>query len=197
MEKGGLVDSLTRVGVTSETAFGFADEMRVGLRGMVRRVWGRRGVKVVQRVQMVCRWTYLFLVVDVRRGRLLWSWIDSMKSESIAAAVNGLKHHSDIAALVWDGARGHRAELVEGIGLPTIVQPPYSPELNPAERVFQEVRRWVEGRVYESVEEKMEAVDSYLRELEYDPGRVRSLTAWNWIKHSTQSLPAHYAASLA
>ena len=194
MEKGGLVDSLTRAGVTSETAFGFADEMRVGLRGMVRRVWGRRGVKVVQRVQMVYLWTYLFLVVDVRRGRLQWSWIDSMRSESIAGAVNGLKHHSDIAALVWDGARGHRAELVEGIGLPTIVQPPYSPELNPAERVFQEVRRWVEGRVYESVEEKMEAVDSYLRELEYDPGRVRSLTAWNWIKHSTQSL---YAASLA
>ena len=174
--------------MTSETAFGFADEMRVGLRGMVRRVWGRRGVKVVQRVQMVYLWTYLFLVVDVRRGSLLWSWIDSMRTESIAAAVNGLKHHSDISALVWDGARGHRAELVEGIGLPTIVQPPYSPELNPAERVFQEVRRWVEGRVYGSVEEKMEAVDSYLRELESDPGRVRSLTAWNWIKHSTQSL---------
>ena len=197
MEKGGLADSLAREGVTSGTAFGFADEMRVGLRGMVRRVWGRRGVKVVQRVQMVYRWAYLFLVVDVRRGRLLWSWIDSMRSESIAAAVNGLKRHSDIAALVWDGARGHRAELVEDVGLPTIVQPPYSPELNPAERVFQEVRRWVEGRVYESVEEKMEAVDSYLRELESDPSRVRSLTNWNWIKHSTLRLPTPYAASLA
>ena len=93
--------------MTSETPFGFADEMRVGLRGMVRRVLGRRGVKVVQRVQMVYRWRYLFLVVDVRRGRLQWSWIDSMKSESIAGAVNGLKHHSDMEALVWDGARGH------------------------------------------------------------------------------------------
>ena len=195
MEKGGLVDSLARAGVTSETAFGFADEMRVGLRGMVRRVWGRRGVKVVQRVQMVYRWMYLFLVVDVRRGRLLWSWIDSMRSESIAAAVNSLKRHSDIAALVWDGARGHRAESVESMGLPTIVQPPYSPELNPAERVFQEVRRWVEGRVYGSVEEKMEAVDSYLRELESDPSRVRSLANWHWIKRSTLSLPTHYPAS--
>lgn len=182
--------------MTSETAFGFADEMRVGLRGMVRRVWGLRGVKVVQRVQMVYRWMYLFLVVDVRRGKLMWSWIDSMRSESIAAAVNGLKHHSDIAALVWDGARGHRAELVEGMGLPTIVQPPYSPELNPAERVFQEVRRWVEGRVYGCVEEKMEAVDSYLRELESDPVRVRSLTNWDWIRYSMQSLPTHYAPSL-
>ena len=158
--------------------------MRVGLRGMVRRVWGRRGVKVHQRVQMVYKWTYLFLVVDVRRGRLLWSWIDSMRSAAIAAAVDGLKHHSDMEALVWDGARGHRGEMVRSVGLATIIQPPYSPELNPAERVFQEVRRWVEGRTYGSIDEKVEAVDAYLGELESDPGRVRSLTAWDWIEHS-------------
>ena len=183
--------------MSSETAFGFADEMRVGLRGMVRRVWGRRGVKVHQRVQLVYKWMYLFLVVDVRRGRLLWSWIDSMKSEAIASAVDGLKHQTDMEALVWDGARGHRGEMVRSVGLATIVQPAYSPELNPAERVFEEVRRWVEGRIYGSIDEKVEAVDAYLSELESDPGRVRSLTAWKWIEHTTRSLPAHYVASSA
>ena len=91
VEKGGFSCALAGAGVSSDTAFGFADEMRVGLRGMVRRVWGRRGVKVHQRVQMVYKWTYLFLVVDVRRGRLLWSWIDSMRSAAIAAGVDGLK----------------------------------------------------------------------------------------------------------
>ena len=39
--------------MTPRTPLGFADEMRVGLRGMVRRVWGRRGVKVRQRLQLV------------------------------------------------------------------------------------------------------------------------------------------------
>ena len=48
----GLSRCLAEAGVSSDTAFGFADEMRVGLRGMVRRAWGRRGVKVVQRVQV-------------------------------------------------------------------------------------------------------------------------------------------------
>ena len=61
------------------------------------------------------------------------------------------------------------------------------------ERVFQEVRRWVEGRTYGSIDEKMEAVDAYLGELESDPDRVRSLTAWDWIEHSTRSLPAHFS----
>ena len=70
--KGGLSEALCGAGVTRETVFEFADEMRVGLRGTVRRVWGRRGVKVRQRVQTVYEWIYLFCVVDGRRGRLTW-----------------------------------------------------------------------------------------------------------------------------
>ena len=42
-------------------------------------------------------------------------------------------------ALVWDGARGHRGEKVRNVGLATIIQPAYSPELNPVERLFEEV----------------------------------------------------------
>ena len=77
------------------------------------------------------------------------------------------------------------------------MQPAYSPELNPAERVFEDVRRWVEGRIYGSIDEKVEAVDVYLSELESDPGRVLSLTALKWIEHTTRSLPAHYVTSSA
>ena len=181
--------------MTSGTVLGYADEMRVGLRGMVRRVWGRRGVRVVQRVQLAYRWMYLFLVVDGLRGRLSWTWIDSMRSEAIASSVRGLGTQTDVGALVWDGARGHRGEKVRSVGLPTIVQPPYSPELNPAERVFGEVRRWVEGRIYRTIEDKMEAVNAYLRDLESDPSRVRSLAGWNWIDDNIRRLPAHLAAA--
>ena len=117
-----------------------------------------------------------------------------MKSERIAAAVNGLKHQTDVGALVWDGARGHRSELVESVEVPTIVQPPYSPELNPAERGFEEVRRCVESRLYRRIEEKVAAVNAYLGELESDPGRVRSLAGWGWIEDNVQLLPAHFVA---
>ena len=64
MEKGGLGEALGDAGVMRETVLGFADEMRVGLPGTVRRVWDRRGVKVRQRVQTVYEWMYLFCVVD-------------------------------------------------------------------------------------------------------------------------------------
>ena len=75
-----------------------------------------------------------------------------------------------------------------------IVQPAYSPELNPAERVFEEVRRWVEGRVYGSLEEKTAAVDECLSRLESDPERARSLVSWEWIRRNVQELSEDYAA---
>ncbi|MFQ6028417.1 MAG: transposase [Dehalococcoidia bacterium] len=173
---------------------GFADELRVGLRGMVRRVWGRRGVKVRQRLQLTYKWRYLFLVVDGQKGRLHWTWIDSMTAEKVGAAVNGLKHHTDVAALVWDGAPSHRNELVRGVGLPLIPLPPYSPELNPAERVFEEVRRWIEGKVYPFLEDKVKAVEACLSELESKPDCVRRLANWDWIEAAIQKLPAQIAA---
>ena len=196
MEKGGLGRSLRKAGVSPGALVGFADEMRVGLRGMVRRVWGARGLKVVQSLQLRYEWKYLFLVVDFGRGKLEWAWMDSMKSETVVRAVLGMRRHTQVRALVWDGASSHRSELVRSVvGVKTVVQPPYSPELNPTERVFEEVRRWVEGRVYGSIEEKTAAVDEYLRELESDPERVKSLVSWEWIRRNVQELSGDYAAS--
>jgi hypothetical protein len=39
----------------------FADEMRLGLLGQVRRVWGRRGEKQRWRIELRYKWVYLVL----------------------------------------------------------------------------------------------------------------------------------------
>ena len=117
-----------------------------------------------------------------------------MAGEQMVAAVGGLQKHTDIAALVWDGAPGHRNELVGELGMPLIGLPPYSPELNPAERLFEEVRREIEGKVYATLDEKMQAVQDFLTDFEADPQRVRSLTWWDWIDAAIQGLPINYAA---
>jgi transposase len=51
--------------------------------------------------------------------------------------------------------------------MPLIVLPPYSSELNPVERVFEEVRRAIEGKAYATLEDKMTAVAEFLTHLEY------------------------------
>jgi hypothetical protein len=53
--------------------------------------------------------------------------------------------------------------------------------LNPAERVFAEVLRWVEGRRYERIEVKKAAVEEVLKRLEAE-GKVSSLVGWHYIR---------------
>jgi len=41
--------------------------------------------------------------------------------------------------VVWDHAASHKAKVVGEVGLRRVYKPSYSPEINPAERVFAEV----------------------------------------------------------
>ena len=108
-------------------------------------MWAPRGVKVRQRVQLVYEWRYLVLAIDGVSGRVWWQWTRSMRKEAIAPVVADWRN-AGLAALVWDGAPAHRSHLVRDVGVTLITQPAAAPELNPVERLFQELRRAVAGR---------------------------------------------------
>ncbi len=169
-------------------AWAHADEMRLGLHGQVRRVWAPRGVKVRQRKQIAYAWTYLALAVDGQRGTLQWTWLPTVRKEALAPVVAGWQA-AGLRAVVWDSSGSHRARLVRDVGLPLIALPAYAPECNPAERVFEEIRRASEGRVYPDLEAKRTAADTVLTALAADPARVRRLTDWTWIADADAGLP--------
>ncbi len=87
-------------------------------------------------------------------------------------------------------APSHTAGLIKGSGVVTVNLPPYSPELNPVERIFEELRRRIEGQVYGRIELKVEAAERVLRELAAEPARVIRLAGWPWITDALASLPA-------
>ena len=194
MEKGGLTECLEAAGIseagiseasTSESVF-FGDEMRLGLIGQVRRRWAPRGVKLRQPVEFTYKWTYLNLAVNPMEGTLRWDWTPDMKAESIAPVLK--KWEEDLEAIVWDGAKGHQGSEYDGVEISRIRQPPYSPELQPAERVFEYLRARIEGIVYGELEAKKEAVEDELRKLAACREKVRSLTCWDWIERTLTQL---------
>jgi hypothetical protein len=190
VEKGGLAAALDAVGLTGVNRIGFADELRLGLRGTTRRVWGRRGIKVRQRLQLKYEWRYLFAAVDGQTGRVWWGWAPTMKAEALWPLVAGLQEMAVLDGLVWDNAPSHRDADIADVGLALVPLPPYSPELNPAERLFEEIRRRVEGRVYATLDDKAADVEAFLEELDADPVRVRRLCGWDWINAAITTLPA-------
>ena len=187
MEKGGLSAQLMAIGCTDSDGLYWGDEMRVGLIGQVRRVWAPRGVKVVQALEYQRTWAYLNLVVNGVSGQVRWGWTENMKAVSIAPMVKQWGEDG-VSVVVWDRAPGHRGPAYADVTVQLLEQPPYSPELNPAERVFEYLRSKVEGRVYGTIDAKKAAIEAELEMLAAAPERLKSLAGWNWIRESVNSL---------
>jgi DDE superfamily endonuclease len=181
---------------TREDSFGFADEMRLGLHGHRRRVWFGCGVKLRQRLEMQFVWKWLCLAVDSVSGKIVWSWQETMKCDSMQKSLrvfgeSGMKH------IVWDNAPSHRSKVLRDTVPHLHFLPAFSPELNPAERVFEEVRRHVEGKVWVSLDAKMAAVELYLTSLVQDEDRLKRLVCWDWIRESVKCLPERRTDQMA
>ncbi len=77
--------------------------------------------------------------------------------------------------MILDGAGAHRSQRVSYGKMDRQLLPPYSPELNPVERFFQELRRELKNKVYESYEEVEKAVEEifkrYLRKPETETNK--------------------------
>jgi hypothetical protein len=180
-----MTAALVEAGVTRDAGVLCADELRLGLRGQVRRVLAPRGVGVAQRLQLKYEWAYLLLAVDPRAGTLRWRWLERPRAAPIKETLAAWA----LDAVIWDGAGAHRAKLLADLPTARVRLPPYSPELNPAERVFQEIRRRTEGQVYDSVADKQAVAQAYLANLAANPDRARRLCGWSWIHHALQQLP--------
>ncbi len=191
MEKGGLLGALLGAGLASGAGAWHSDEMRLGLRGQTRKVLAPKGAKeVVQPLQVRYEWSYLVvLAVSPLTGEIRWEWIERMRQEHLRPVLE--RWNLEVVVVVWDRAPSHRAKSLRKLPTKRVFLPPYSPELDPAERIFEEVRRRVEGKVYEDLEAKRREAESYLQELRGAPERVKSLCGWGWLREALQSLPTH------
>jgi hypothetical protein len=144
-----------------------------------------RGVKVVQRVRVEYRWTSLLLAVGPLGGALRWAWLARLRQ----GALRPILAEWRLDGVVGDRAPSHRGKQLAELATRRVYRPPYSPELNPAERVFAELRREVEGLVDETLAAKQAAAERLLRELAADPQRGKRLGGWDWLQQALTSLP--------
>lgn len=172
--------ALAEAGLSSGKSVKFEDEIRVGLMSHPRHCWARQGHRVRQRIQLSRSYETCALLLDPVEATLEWSWVPNTKQESFAPLLEAW-HEKGLQGLIWDGARGHIGALVKRVEVAQVLLPVASPELNPVERLIQEVRRATQGAVYESLEEKKAKVEEKLREYAADPEALCRLTGWAWI----------------
>ena len=190
LEKRGLGARLKAVGLRLGQGIVWGDEMKLGLRARVRKVWAPRGVAVSQAVQIGWKYTYVAVAVDPMTGRLWWAWQANMMGEEMARIWRTWAKEPAIDGRVWDGVGGHRGQAMQAVDAPRVVQPPHAPEPDPVERFFRELRRAVEGRVHPDLQAKQAALEPILNAWRADPERVKKLCGWGWIRKAPTQLPA-------
>ena len=91
--------------------------------------------------------------------------------------------------LVLDGAPSHRSEkIVHPENVSLLMLPAYSPELDPAERWFQEFRRKLSNTTFESVALMQEALSRTLLPYWKDPALLKRLTGYPWWVEAVEAL---------
>lgn len=93
------------------------------------------------------------------------------------------RHPEDRIVMITDGAGWHNSEsLLIPENMRLIKLPPYAPELNPVEHIWDDLReKSFHNRVFNSIDALEQHLSSSLREMELDNQRVHSITAWTWI----------------
>jgi transposase len=88
--------------------------------------------------------------------------------------------------MVLDGAGWHKNQAIElAENMRTVFLPPYSPELNPQEHVWDELReKFFHNRAFDSMDALEMQLESGLKSLESNPETMRSITGWGWIINS-------------
>ena len=86
------------------------------------------------------------------------------------------------AVLVLDGAGWHGAHaLVVPDNISLVLLPPYSPELNPVENVWQFMRdNWLSNRIFKSYDDIVDHCCDAWRKLESQPWRIMSIGRREW-----------------
>ena len=164
----------------------FEDEARFGRISDPRRCWAPAGVRPEVHTQIVREYEYAFAAVSAHDGTLDTLVLPSVHAEarSVFLAEVSQRHAHEFILMVWDGAGWHRAKRLQvPSNMKLIPLPAWSPQLNPVEHLWDEVRgKWFANRVFGSMSALEEQLVRALTSLENDPQRMASLTGFDWIR---------------
>lgn len=170
----------------------FCDEMRYGLISNRSRGWSKRGrQRPLIPSGMKYEFGYIYIAVDIESWKveslLLPDADSSMTRMFVEFLTEGSKGEDMV--IIWDGAGFHKsAKLKEIEGLKFIKLPAYSPELNPVERLIEELRKSTANRVFNNLGEVEGVLIEALREYIDNRDKVESLCGFPWIKRQMQDL---------
>lgn len=163
------------------------DEHRLGLQPIMRRQWAKKGSRLRADVQTVYEWFYLYGFVHPSSGSTHWLLLPRVNHEVFSIALKLFAEDAKASTnkqivLVLDRAGWHTTEKLkvpENIHL--VFLPPYSPELQPAERLWSITDEPLVNKTFNTIAAMEEVVAQRCRWIMAEAkALVRGLTNFHW-----------------
>lgn len=163
----------------------FMDEARFGRISDARRCWAPYGVRPSVSAQVIREFIYAYAAVSPSDGHLDALVLPEVNADSMSLFLQEVSenHKDDHVIMIMDRAGWHTAK---GVHIPDNITlhwlPAYSPELNPVEHIWDEIReKWFHNRVFLSLDAVEDQLVISLAYLIHTPDLVKSLTLFRWL----------------
>ena len=163
----------------------FQDEARFGRINDPRRCWSPKGTRPKVGKQIIREYTYAYGAVSPGDGVSDFLILPVMTAFAMEIFLEEVarRHGDEYILMIYDGAPCHSPGALNiPDNMMTQTLPPYSPQLNPTENIWDDIReKFFANLVFGS----MGAVENKLSEAcihyEDNPETVQSITGFTWI----------------
>jgi len=162
------------------------DEARFGRISDVRRCGAPPGVRPVAFAQVEREYSYAYAALSPFDGELVSLVLPTVNAEMMSLFLEeaSRQYLDEQVVMIMDQAGWHKAKRLnvpDNITLHWL--PPYSPELNPVEHLWDEIReKWFYNRVFESLEAVEIQLVKALRHYLSSSAELSSFTLFPWMQ---------------
>lgn len=167
----------------------FMDEARFGQQGTTTRVWAKTGSRPTALKQLRYEWMHMFAAIEPTTGKsVAWQspYMNTTEMNRFLRMVSDELGPRDHAVLIMDRAGWHRSKaLCVPDNITILYLPPYSPELNPVERVWAYLRsHYLANRAYDDYNHILAATADAWNEL--TDVTLKTLCACPYLTHEIE-----------
>lgn len=160
----------------------FQDESRFGLFTRNGKVLTAKGIKPICLYQHKFENTYLFGAFSPITGDSLLLDLPHCNTDTFQIFLTQLSQHkpTEYKMVVLDNGAFHKAKRLQippNIGL--IFLPPYSPELNPAEKIWWVLKKQINNKTFTNMQHLQTAIDHSIRD-KLSTQQIKSITAYQF-----------------
>jgi transposase len=163
----------------------FQDEARFGRISDLKRCWAQRGVRPEVGAQVIREYVYVFGAVSPQDGCHDSLVLPFANTEAMSIFLDEVarRHRDEHILMFMDQASWHKSKTLR---VPRNIElaylPPYSPDLNPQEQIWDELReKFFGNRLFKSLHAVIDNAVKGLQHLEGSRESVKRLTHRDWI----------------